>query len=473
MKTTQVILITLCIVLIFSDANTSDRYNVRSLGMGRTVVASTRGIEALSVNPANLGIPDGKRVTISLAPVNVRVGTELFPYDVYQKYFTGVDTGGPKRAPYYLTDHDKQTIRDQLPENGATFIDVESMYAGISAYFENYGGVGFGIIDHAGCRITLSRDFFDLFYLNGLPSNSTYTFDGTSFSAWWYREYNLSYGRKIPIVLPFIKNIYTGAGIKFVRGYGIFQTVENRSSLTNSVYLSPDDINTLRADFNYRVRRAGTDFFRKTKSDSDDVRFSLFPDPAGKGVGFDIGISAELLNGIILGISVVDIGKITWERNIVETKRQGILTIQGFEKDLGDTVRNTIKGENTEGEAFSTALPTVLRIGATLHSDQVPFLHGIPGKMLFAIEYAQGFNNVLGNTTKPRFSFGVEYKIIPFMPIRTGVLIGGGDDVRWSFGSAFDFNYIALEFATDNFAMVFSPNSFNVISVSAGIKVRI
>lgn len=460
-------------MLVSAVAYTSDRYSVRSLGMGRTGVTITRGIDALGINPANLGIQDQGHVNIALSPFNARIGTELFSYDIYKKYFTGVDTGGPRRAPYYLTEEDKQTIRDQLPENGRTFINVDAMYAGVSVNVGSIGGIAFGILDHVGCDIALSRDFFDLFYLDGFPSNSTYTFDGTAFNAWWYREYNISYGRKVPSPFSFIQNLYAGAAIKFVRGYGIFETVENKSSLTNATYLSVDDINTLQANFKYHVRRAGTDFFHKTESDSDDVKFTPFPEPVGKGVGFDIGISAELLNGLFVGVSIVDIGNITWDKNVVETKRDGTLSIQGFKKDLGDTVRNTTKGVNSEGEAFSTSLPTVLRIGASVRSNQIPFLHFIPGNMLLAFEYAQGFNNVLGNTTKPRFSLGMEYRIVPVLPIRTGLIVGGGDNVRWSFGTGLDFRYVALELSTDNFTMLLAPNSMNVVSVSAGVKIRI
>ena len=142
------------------------------------------------------------------------------------------------------------------------------------------GGVGFAIIEHAGEKMDFSKDFFNLVYLEGLPSNTTYTFSGTSFEAWWYREYNLSYGRKLPVKIPFLKDLYVGAGLKIIEGYGIFETTKNNSSLQNNSSLSVTNPNTLIGNFNYAAERAGVDFFN---NDSVKQPFMVFPAPVGTG----------------------------------------------------------------------------------------------------------------------------------------------------------------------------------------------
>lgn len=473
MNTRQIVTFLVLAGCVASAALSSDRYSIRSLGMGRTGVTATRGIDAISINPANLGMGTVGIVNINLLPLNARVGTELFTYDIYQKYFTGVDTGGEKRARYVLTDEDKRIIREQLPENGRTSAAVEILSLGFSLDLGAIGGFAFGVVDHVGWDFTLSRDFFDLFYLEGLPSNTTYDFSGTSFNAWWYREYNFSYGREIPLPVPFVKHLYGGIAYKAIHGYGIFETIENNSFLSNNTALSDDEVNTIQTRFQFTTRRAGIDFFQKTKSDSDKVKFKPFPEPIGKGSGFDIGVTAELMNGVLVGMSVVDIGKISWDKNIVEARSDSRVLIQGYKKDLGDTVKNAANGEEVDGRPFSTSLPTVLRIGASVESAKLPFLSFLPGRMLLAFEYAQGLNESMGNTTKPRFSLGMEYKIIPFVPLRTGIILGGGDNVRWAFGTGLDFRGLAIDLSTDNFAMIFTPNSFNVVSVGLGIKIRI
>jgi hypothetical protein len=470
MKTLKVLSIFLLVVSLVQAVSASDRMSLRTLGMGRTAVAASRGTDAIGINPANIAIPDIGHFDLSLVNSSFRISTEIFTYDIYQKYFTGIDTGGTKRAPYPLTQQDKDIIRGQLPENPVTKINVESMLAGVSFETALLGGIGFAVLEHAGANFAFSRDFFDMMYLQGLPSNTKYVFNGTSFEAWWYREYNISYGRRLPIKIPFLKNLYAGAAVKFIHGYGIFQTTKNNSSIENKSALDSTGVNSLIGNFDFSAQRAGADFFN---NDTAKQSFTMFPSPVGKGTGLDIGISAELLNGIVLGLSVTDIGKILWDKNVLQTTGGGQVTINGNINGLQDSIKNVVKGKNSPGESFSTSLPTVFRIGASVESDKVVFLKILPGKLLLAVEYSQGFNESLGNTTKPRVSLGAEYRIIPFLPVRTGLIAGGNENVRWAFGFGLDFRVVTLDFASDNFGMFFTPKSFNTASFGLGIKVRI
>jgi hypothetical protein len=470
MKTIRIFSILLLVFSLVQAAYTSDRTSLRTLGMGRAAVAASRGTDALGVNPANIAIPGIGHFNLSLINSSFRISTELFTYDIYQKYFTGVDTGGTNRAPYPLTRQDKDDMRSQLPENGMTRINIESMIAGVSLETAMLGGIGFAVIEHAGVNFAFSRDFFDMLYLQGLPSNAKYVFDGTSFEAWWYREYNISYGRKVPVKIPFLKNLYVGAAVKLIRGYGIFQTTKNNSSIENKIALSDTGKNSIVGNFDFLAQRAGVDFFN---TDNSDNSFTPLPDPVGKGTGFDIGISAELFNGVLVGLSVTDIGKITWDKNVMQTSGGGLITFDGKINEIQDSVNHVIKGRNSTGESFVTNLPTVFRIGANAESNKVPFLKFLPGRLLLSVEYAQGLNESLGNTTKPRISLGAEYRIIPLLPLRTGLMLGGGDKLRWAFGFGLDFRFLTLDFASDNVGMFFSPKNFNVASFGMGLKIRV
>ena len=458
------------VISLIQVVSADDRVSLRTVGMGRAAVAASRGTDAIGVNPANIAIPDIGSFNLSLINSSFRVSTELFTYDIYQKYFTGIDTGGTKRAPYPLTEQDKNDIRGQLPDNGMTKINIESMIAGISLETALLGGIGFAVIEHAGVNFAFSRDFFDMLYLEGMPSNAKYVFDGTSFEAWWYREYNVSYGRKLPVNIPFLKNLYAGAAFKIIRGYGIFQIVKNNSSIENKTTLSDTGKNSIVGNFDFLAQRAGVDFFN---NDSTNISFNFMPDPVGKGTGFDIGISGEFFDGLIVGLSVTDIGKITWDKNVIQTTGDGQFTFTGYTSEIQDSVKHVIKGKNSTGEAFVTNLPTVFRIGANAESDKVQFLKFLPGRLLLALEYAQGLNESLGNTTKPRISLGAEYRIIPLLPLRTGLMVGGNDKLRWAFGFGLDFRFLTLDFASDNFGMFFSPKNFNVASFGLGLKIRV
>jgi hypothetical protein len=429
--------------------------------------ASSRGVDALGINPANIAIPDQGNFELNLGPTGVRVSTEVLNYGLYQEYFTGVDSIG-KRWAKRLEPADMDKILSQMPEQPKTRVEVEAML-GTSFQHPLLGGIGFAIIEHIGTAATLSKDFFRMAAFGLEPGGSVYVFDGTEVSAWWYREYNVSYGRKLPVDVKFLKDLYAGIGIKFIRGYGISQPENQKSSFGNY----PDPVNpsqyTLRGTIDFLTTHAGVDFM----NGNSDASFTLFPDPVGKGTGFDMGLSGELINGVRVALSVTDIGKITWDRNVIESYGSGSINITGATNNLEDTLKSIFKGKTRPGEVFNTYLPTALRLGFATEASNIQVLKFLPGKLILAFDYLQGFNESLGNTTKPRFSLGTEYHVFPVLPVRTGLAFGGGDKVRWAFGFGLDLHYVSLDFATDNFGMVFIPKSFQTLSFSFGMKVRV
>jgi hypothetical protein len=453
---------------VLQTAFAGDLSNIRGVGMGRTINAVSRGIDALGINPANLAIPDQGNFNLNLAPTGIRVSTELLTYGLYKEYFTGVDSVG-KRWAKRLEPVDIDNILSQMPELSKTRVEAEMMLGGASFQHPLVGGIGFAIIEHAGVVTTLSKDFFRMAAFGLEPAGSVYAFDGTDATAWWYCEYNLSYGRKLPVDIKFLKDLYAGMGIKFIRGYGISQTIKQKSSFGNY----PDPANstqyTLRGNIDFLTTHAGVDFM----NENSHASATPFPDPIGKGTGFDVGLSGELINGVRVAVSVTDIGKITWDKNIIESYGGGSINITGDFNNLKDTMKSIVKGKTRPGNAFDTHLPTKLRLGFVTEASEIPGLKFLPGKFILAFDYLQGFNESLGNTTKPRFSLGTEYRVFHVLPLRTGLAFGGGDKVRWAFGFGLDLHYFSLDFATDNLGMFFIPNSFQTVSFSMGMKIRV
>jgi hypothetical protein len=467
MKSKYLVLSFLLSFLMLSLVIAGDRSNIRGIGMARTMNAASTETDAIGINPANIALPDIGMVTLSLAPTGVMLHTELFSYDIYTNYFTGVPGPDGEQISRTLTEEDKNTILSQMPDLPRTNTRAEIMWLGLTFQHPDIGGIGFAIIDRVGASITLSKDFFRMgaFGLDSLGSN--YSFDGTDFSAWWYREYSISYGRKLPFKPRFVKDLYAGISLKILRGYGVFQTERQNSTFGNIP--TGGDQYILRGNFDFLTRRSGIDFF----NDSSKASFPLIPDPAGKGFGFDIGFSSEILSGLRVALSVTDIGSITWDKNIFESAGGGRVDVSGVSGAMGDTLKNAVKGTTQQGASFKNTLPTTLRLGVVMDAKKSPFFKFVPGKLLLAFDYTQGLNKSLGNTTIPRFSLGIESRIIRFVPIRTGLAIGGGDGVRWALGTGFNSHYFSLDIATENFGMFFIPKSFQMASVSIGIKARI
>lgn len=471
MRSNSFILSIVLPLAVFSAAIAGDRTDIRAVGMGRTMNATSLGVDALDINPANIAIPEGGRFTLNLAPVGVRVSTDFLDYGMYQDYFTGVQDSTGKRVKRFLTDADKQNILAQIPDFADNRVEAEIMMGGFSFHNPVFGGIGFSITDRIGTTSTLSKDFFRRALFDISENGDAFNFAGTQISSWWYRTYNISYARKLPVKIRFLKDLYAGIGVKIVHGFGIFQISRQNSAFR----IYPDSVGqyNVKGNIDYLATHTGVDFFNNN-NDSTKASVTPFPQPVGTGTGFDIGFSGELFNGIHLALSVTDIGKITWDKNVLENVGSGEFAFQDNLKALGDSINNLTKGEPRPGLAFSTSLPTALRLGASMQLHQLPFLKkamSIP--LLVAIDYTQGLNESLGNTTKPRFSLGMEYRPVKFLPLRTGWVFGGGDKVRWAFGFGLDFYNFSMDFATDSFTTLLTPRSFQMASFSFGMKVRV
>lgn len=478
MKTTQYLrILTLVGVCVSSSALGGDRSSIRGMGMGRTFNASSRSVDALGINPANLELDDVLPLTILPFQFGMRVSSEFLSYDLYQNYFTGVpDPSKPgSRIKRHLTTADENTLLSGFPDVGS-FIrsDVEAQLAGLSVRLGKLGAIGFAVTEHFGTNMAMSKDYFRMAVMGLDSTGSNYNLSGTNLAAWWWREYNISYANRFPVDLPFLSDLYFGVGYKILRGYALLETEKYNSSFGTTI--NPTDAAngypypTLKGNFDFLTRRAGADFLDSSKH----ADFSPFADPAGKGNAFDFGLSGELMSGLRVAVSVTDMGSITWDKNTKEAAGAGQISINDPLSQTGqDSLKNAIAGKERAVGSFSTSLPTTLRLGATFQSEKLPFLNWLPGRMLLALDYNQGLNESMGNTKKPRLSAGMEYRLIPLIPLRTGISMGGGDNFRWAIGFGLDLYALSWDLSTENFGMLFSPKSFNMFSIATGLRVRL
>ena len=454
------------VVLASPEAVSGDRSNPRGMGMGRTVNATARQFDALGINPALLGIRGWGTFSVGLAKVGVGLSSDFLTYDIYNDYFTGTLDGDGQIVPTYLTDADKERILAEFPDDvGTLYGDGEAGFLGFSLFVDGVGGFGFSATDHIGGKAMLAKDYAR-FALYGLDSlGSSYLFDGSGVGGWWWREYNVSFGMQIPLASGKVRQFYAGVGLKLVHGFGVAETVTSHGLLANEKVGINQYIARLELD--YLVRRAGSSALGEDQED-----FPVFPDPAGSGLGLDLGVAANF-DGVLATLSVTDIGSISWTGNLSESYStySGIIT-DPFDEATQDSIENAIEGKVRPGSAFSTSLPTRLRIGFSFLSDSVQALRGLPKGLLLAFDYTQGLTSSLNNTTTPRFSLGIEYRPIDFLPLRTGVSVGGGTNVRWAAGFGLDVHYASLDVGVENVLLFFTPTEYDMLSLGAGLTVR-
>lgn len=435
--------------------------NVRGMGMARTAAASAVSLDAVGVNPARLAVDDGATVSIGILPFSGHVGADFMTFGMYTEYFTGVDTDSG-RVGRYLSESDKRRILGAFDgDTGTLQGDAGVSPFGVSVRVPDLGVAAFTVNERAAGFATIPRGYLEFLFYGNTPG-SLYTFSGSTMAAAWTREYALSFGMTLPTP-DFLVSLSVGATMKLVHGYGYIDLVRSNTTLATS------DVGALNGTIDVFGRSSATDALRGT------APHTLFPAPAGSGVGVDIGVAGEVGDAVALGLSVTDIGSIHWSRNLEEFVTSSTIHLDDPLQDAQrDSVERAVRGEKRMGGAFTTLLPTTLRFGVGVLVHKLPFAQEtFPGELLLSCDYHQGFATVPGATTSPRFSLGIEYIPLPFLPIRTGISFGGNESVLVAVGLGIDVGFGVVDLAAQDITWVVAPRSSSTASAALGFRFRI
>ena len=145
-----------------------ERTNIQGMGMARTFVASSRGLDAVGINPANLASPDEGMITIGLMPLGLQVGSDFMNYGLYKDYFTGEQTSDG-RVGRLLTNADKQTILASFPDGvGRASAHVEVRPIGLTLQLPDYGTIALTVTEYVSMNVMIPQDYAR-FILYGNP----------------------------------------------------------------------------------------------------------------------------------------------------------------------------------------------------------------------------------------------------------------------------------------------------------------
>ncbi len=474
----MMIVLALGVVMTNTSNAGNDRVSGRTIGMARTFTASSRGLDALGLNPANLALDDrGSTVTFEFVPFGFRAGSDFLNYQIYQDYFTGQDSldvngqpaigpnGKTVRVAKKLSQSDKDAILGLFPGGIAhTQFNFDVTEFGFTVQSATVGGIGFSVSERVGVNLDIPEGYLKML-LEGFPeTGATYTLDHTSVTASWLREFNLSYARVLPFELNWVRNISVGIGIKYIQGFGYFGTDHYLGKIQTVVTQDSTAMSSEPISGNF-------DFLQHQSHIPDSNFVDNIMKPAGKGLGFDFGLSAELFQAFRVGVSITDIGKVTWDQNTKVIVGTGHFEVSDYSQQ--DSIKNAFKGNTHDTTSFTSSLPTALHIGASLQLDKAAFITNFPGQLLLAADMHFGFNEEPGNTKTPRFALGAEYRPVDAIPIRTGISIGGRERFTWSLGLGINTPVWDLDFATESIALLTNPNSFRSGSFTLGMRFRI
>ena len=439
----------------------SERTNIQGVGMARTSVAFSKGLDAVGINPAGLAANEDGAITLSFLPLGLHVGSDFLDYEIYTSYFTGEQTDSG-RVPRYLSESDKQRILNGIGRDVArTTADAEAGLFGVSLHLKNIGGVAFTINERQNAYAAIPRDYAQ-FLLYGNPPGSVQNFGQTEIRASWVREYALSFGFNLPAI-RFLESLSIGAAAKLVHGYGFYSIDRFNASLNTA------DNGTLHGRVDFLARSAGVDPYENGGFES----LKLFSKPAGRGYAFDFGLAGAVNNALSFGVALTDVGSIRWYSNTSETVADTTIDIDDpLAVEEGDAVRGVLKGRKREIGSFKSELPTTMRVGAALAVHKLPGFEGLNG-LVIGLDLNKGLYETPGSTKTPRVSLGVEYLPIRWLPLRSGVSFGGTDHFNVAFGFGVHLGLFDLDIASENVTWLFVPKSFSYGSAGIGMRFRI
>ncbi|MDF2456097.1 MAG: hypothetical protein K0R51_2090 [Cytophagaceae bacterium] len=220
--------------------------------------------------------------------------------------------------------------------------------------------------------------------------------NNSSYKLHWTTEYALGYGRKI-VSLDEQHALYAGVAVKFVQGFG-YVDISAKNGRINGVASYMPSLTQLDSLLNIRTAEQANSYYK----------------PVGQGLGFDIGVTAEVFHDIRVGASVVNIGSITYRDNVYNVS-DTVFTTVDYNSDFLGGFDKIVKWERRG--SVVVPLATQLRIGASAMFAE--------RRIQVGVDYVQPLNNAAGNYNTAVWALGGDFFVLPWLRLSTGTSIGG------------------------------------------------
>lgn len=467
MKLKTPILLSLLLIIFTSKLYSQYYHDVRSLSMGNTSVANSYDMDAFNTNPANILKERGNnRASLYfniLTNFGFLMSSNYFSFDFYNKYFTSNSTNNP----VILSEQDKQNILNKAG-NEPINLNASVKTLGVVLNTKRTGSFGISLDDRFSGNFKVSKDFLEL-GLFGNILNRTYNFSDVSIDGTWVRQLNFTYANNISVKKSkLFKVLSYGVSVKPQFGLYYLSTEKNNLSIFT--------------EQNFQIRGTGTiELIYSGVSNENRIQFSL--NPAGFGFGFDAGINATLRNvskrgQLNIGLSVNDIGYISWSKNNYRYFYNGnyVITDITDQKQI-DSLNNIIKGTKTAIPSFTTGLPLNIRAGLSykIFSKAKADSLNLPGLEMvnLSLEYIQGLTDKFGASKTPAVGFGAEYNITKVFSTRLGLVVGGREKFIAGFGLGIDTGPVIIDLGTYNVESLINPKGTSKIAGGLSIKFKV
>ena len=368
--------------------------SARASAMGLAYTAVSRNLDAVGWNPANLGLSSDRKVSVALFSAGVGAGNTAFSLGDYETY----------NGMAFWDEATKREILSKIPEEGLTFnTAVEARALGVSV-----GRTAFRANVFGSARGRLPKDPVELM-LFGNEGDRTYRIDSTDGKG--QAAWSVSLSRAFALSLEGVETSAVGVTVRYLGGIGYFEVQDGRGTLVTH---------------DRGIRLEGSSLARRAEG--------------GSGLSVDLGFGAEMDGTWSVGIALIHLGRIWWNRDARE-HRGSVRTDSLKVEDLADVEEfddlfNTVDDERALN-SFGGGLPTTLRLGVARKTS----------RCVLGIDWEQGLSKAPGSTTRPRIALGSEYLLARWFAVRAGISLGGRDKTTFSGGFGVGGKRIAFDLA--------------------------
>lgn len=391
--------------------------------------------QALGINPANLGRANSFRTSAGFLQFGGNFHSEgLNLTQLLALSFSNQSFDSSLR----------NTLLSQNSDPSEQFgyeANFDMNWAAFSVASPRLGGIAVNVQDRLASTSEIPNPFFGVllqgdkapvFDSISNPNDLPGIGDGTYISYSHIRALRVGYGRKL-IDIDEIMTLYAGATFQYLWGIGYYQAdvVEGRFASIASFSEA------------YRVNYGTVNI-----QNPNDQRRLL--SSAGNGVAIDLGLSLDIGEKLNVGAAVIDMGGITWEKDIVEAEadfealldsvKDGLINSYEISQEVGNL--NDIVAERP-GESFRTSLNSHLRLNAS---------YRVLPRMVLGADLVVPFRNADARTVDQdagvlttTLSWAIVPKVVNF---GTGVVYSPSFGYRWPAGVVIGLGQTAISITT-------------------------
>src|SRR5665213_800694 len=297
-------------------------------GAGQTYALTSRGLDAVGLNPSLLALGTPRPFEITLVPISsfgLDDGPSLSQVNSISQGLQASGLSSTDTTTNGLTkgDSTRESIANLLSNNNLSST-IDARIFGISYYDRDLGAFAFTWTMHAALQASIPSELLNYIGVGALArlgQGDSLPPQQPDVQGIWYSEYTLSYARTI-IGTPGSSDLQllVGAGVKYIAGIAAIQLDPTSEFFAN---YPPSTINgggEHSVGVNYRIYSAYPNAFNFTHLPSGFSTSLITNSTAGLGLGADIGFTLGAFDSASnapwqVAFSITDIGSIRWDQN--------------------------------------------------------------------------------------------------------------------------------------------------------------